>query len=224
MSLIDEYLRLKQSKPKPRLSGVLYVTDLTKPCQLQAYLNIKEAQTFPVETLRIFEAGNMIEDYWDNILVKNSGIWVLGTQVPTYYFGDGWEVHGRLDALCQHDNGCIVAHEVKSIKSTYYLRGPRDEHLEQVQFYMNVLGVDSGQVDYLDKKSFLDGKGVIDHCFKVKRDSRVFGWMVERAMVLAAAVTGSGDVPVGSPLAWSGKICDYCGHRDKCGDASGVGL
>ena len=215
MSLIDQYLINKQRTPKPRFPGVLYVTDIVKPCQLQAYHNILTPTSYEVETLRIFEAGNMIEDYWVGLLDKRLDVTVLGTQVPTYYYGDGFEVHGRLDILCQHDKQQLVAHEVKSAKSSHWYKSARDGHIEQVQFYMNVLGVKWGRIDYLDKGAFLEGENPIDSFFDIQANPAVFSWLVARAGRLDAALK-SGDPPTANPDAWSGRICDYCTFHDVC--------
>lgn len=215
MSLIDQYLINKQRTPKPRFPGVLYVTDIVKPCQLQAYHGVLTPTAYEVETLRIFEAGNMIEAYWAELLDKRIDISVLGTQVPTYYYGDDFEVHGRLDVLCQHNNQHIVAHEVKSAKSSHWYTSARDNHIEQIQFYMNALGIKRGRIDYLDKSAFLEGSNPIDSFFEVQANPAVFSWLIARGEELNEALK-SGIPPKPNPLAWNGRICDYCGFHDIC--------
>ena len=154
-SLIDEALQRRPSKTRP--SGVLYVTDLTKSCQRKAYLDIKDPQKYSVETLRIFEAGNILEDYWIKLLEDTPGITVLNSQLPARYYGSGFSVHGRVDILTQISNGSLLVREVKTIKSFRYLNEPKPEHVEQIQFYMNALGVELGQIDYIDKTALLSG-------------------------------------------------------------------
>jgi hypothetical protein len=42
------------------------------------------------------------------------------------------------------------------------------EHVNQIPFYLNVLGIDSGSIDYLNKLGFLHGKDVIDKRFQIQ--------------------------------------------------------
>jgi len=215
VSLIDVYLRKKQSSPKPRSDGVLYVSDITKACLLQSYFSVTHPRNFPIETLRIFEAGNVLEDYWDKILEGEFSITVLATQLPAYYFEKGLEIHGRVDVLAQHNNMKLVVHEVKSARSAHWMSGPRDAHLEQIQFYMGALEVDNGQVDYLDKEAFTQGENPIDLSFPVKRSPYVYYYLLQRARDLMKALN-DGDPPVPNPHAWGGRVCDYCQYVDLC--------
>lgn len=216
MSLVDTYLSSRPGKTRPK--GVLYATDLTKSCIRNAYLSIVDPLDYPVNTLRIFESGNMIESWWvDNVLSNNRDITVFGTQVPCYYMDDVVNIHGRLDALCQHRNGRIVGHEVKSIKSAYYVAqsGAKDEHVQQLQFYLNVLGVDLGQVDYLDKDVMLNGAEEadrVDYCFPQQRNPVVFAEMIVKARRLMKCLF-DGEAP-----AEKGWLCDYCLYSEVCNE------
>jgi len=211
---VDRYLEERPEKTRPK--GVLYVTDLTKPCLRNALFSIIDPQPYPVNTLRVFEAGNVLEDWWvRNVLTGSKNVSVLGTQLPCYYSDGVVEIHGRLDALCQHGNGRLVGHEVKSIKSAVYVQrdGPKEEHVRQIQFYINVLGLDEGWVDYLDKNVMLNGQtedDSVDQCFPVKRDYGVFTDLVSRARGLARYVKA------GAAPAEKGWLCDYCLYREAC--------
>ena len=214
-SLIDEHLLNKRKQRKTRPQNTLYVTDLTKPCQQAAYHNILHPREYQVETLRIFEAGNLLEDYWTNILNKRANIQVLGTQIPAYYKNHNHEIHGRLDILCQHNNAAIVGHEVKSAKTASWLQAPKEDHTAQIQFYINALAIDFGQVDYLDKKALLDGKTRIDTTFTVERDHAAFAKLISTANRLHTAWQ-THTPPKANPNAWNGKYCDYCQYHDLC--------
>ena len=141
MSLIDRYLRIKKNsnvKKPPR--GAIYVTSIVKQCQRQAYLDVVHRTPPPIEKLRMFEAGNILEDYLVKVFNELDDIDVLGTQLPTYYYGEGFTVHGRLDILAQHDNSTIVCHEVKSTQNVPFT-APWPDHIEQLQFYLGALGI-----------------------------------------------------------------------------------
>lgn len=201
---------------RKRPKGMLYVTDLTKACIKNAYHSIVNPTEFPLNTLRIFETGNILEDWWTNVLDKDPTIDILATQVKCYYIDKeaNIEIHGRLDILCQHNNTKLVAHEVKSTKSTYYLKDkPKEPHFQQLQFYMNSLGVDFGWVDYLDKDVMLNGKDPetkVDRCFLVERDFSVFARMIERAKEL------NGYLQTNDPPPQKGWLCDYCQYAEGC--------
>jgi len=183
-----------------------------------AYLSIVQPSDYPTNTLRIFESGNMIESWWvENVLKNTPDMKVLDTQTACYYRDDVVNIHGRLDALCHHSNGRIVGHEVKSIKSAKYVAksGAKDEHIQQLQFYLNVLGVELGQVDYLDKDVMLNGAEMIDsvdHCFPQKRDDQVFAEMITKARSLVGCIRGK------SAPAEKGWLCDYCLYSEVCGE------
>ena len=220
MSRIDEFLKWKNETRKVRPPNYYYVTDLTKPCQRQAYYSIVEDRPFPVETLRIFEAGNIMEDYWAKVLEKDPDIRILGTQVPAYYIDEEINnivIHGRIDILAQHDDGPIIAHEVKTASSCHWMREPKPEHYEQIQFYLSCLNIENGVLDYLDKNALLRGKTNIDISFPVKQDESVAHNMINRAIKLKAAVDQKLPPP-GNPEAWNGKICDYCLFKDICSE------
>lgn len=213
---VDQYLAGRPEKARP--AGVLYVTDLSKPCMRNAFLSITDPQPYPANTLRIFGSGNMIEDWWvKSVLTSAKNITVLGTQLPCYYSDGVVDIHGRLDALCQHGNGRLIGHEVKSIKSAAYVQrdGPKEEHVKQLQFYLGVLGVDEGWVDYIDKNVLLNGQTMddsVDQCFPVKRDFSVFSDMVSRARGLQRCLK------VGAAPAEKGWLCDYCLYSERCNE------
>jgi hypothetical protein len=213
-SIIDDSLRRRPSKPRP--NDVLYVTDLTKPCQRKAYMDIKDPQMYSVETLRIFETGNILEDYWIKLLEDTQDITVLGSQLPARYYGSGYSVHGRVDILTQNNNGVMTVREVKTIKSFRYLKEPKPEHVEQIQFYMNALGVELGQIDYIDKSALLSGgtSGVsVDRSFTVVRNPEVYRDLLSRASSLHKSLCEES-----LPESRKGWLCDYCPHQKPCSE------
>jgi hypothetical protein len=53
----------------------------------------------------------------------------------------------------------LVVHEVKSVGSLRYVREPVPGHLGQLQFYLNVLGVENGRLDYAERSILVKGMG-----------------------------------------------------------------
>jgi len=139
---------------------------------------------------------------------------VLAIQVTVYHYFDDWEIHGRADILIQYKHGQLVVHEVKSTKSLYYIRkegSPRQEHLDQLNFYVIQLGLNQGQIDYLDKTALLKGNGIVDSSFIVEVDPTRFKAVVGRALDLVKALTD--EDPSQPKPCWQ---CDYCLHEEEC--------
>lgn len=210
--MIDE--RLLSSRPKIRASNIFYISDLTKPCARKAYFDIVNPQEYPIKLLRIMETGKILEKYWVRILKQCKNLRVLDIQVPANFIAENFEIRGRIDVLAQHNNGELCLHEVKSIKSFNFLSQPRKDDCEQLQYYMNVLGVDVGQIDYIDKTSLLNGgenNYSIDLSFKVYRDFNIFNDLVSRANSLYHSINKRTI-----PKECKGWICNYCQHRIEC--------
>lgn len=217
MGLVDDYLSYEQAKK--RSSGLLYVTETVKDCLRNAYFSITDPQVFSLDTLRIFETGKMIEDWYIKVLRSTTGINVILTQSPCYYKTNEIEIHGRLDALCQHNNGSLVIHEIKSIKSTIDLTEPRKEHEKQIQFYMNTLNVDFGMIDYIDKEILINGKnrlglGSTDKTFTVNKDPSIFANTVQRAKQLKKCVET--NIPPPREFCW--RCDEFCAWKNKCNE------
>jgi hypothetical protein len=66
----------------------------------------------------------------------------------------------------------VIVHEVKSVGSLRYVGEPFPGHLGQIQFYLGVLGVENGRLDYVERSILVKGVGEgVDVSFTVKRDS-----------------------------------------------------
>jgi hypothetical protein len=231
MSLVDEHLAQREENRRTRVPGVVYVTDIVKPCQRGAYYAAVLNKAASPESLRIFEAGNLIEDWWVNtVLSGRKDLHVIATQLPARYIDEASavEIHGRVDALVQHGDRALVVHEVKSQRTAAWLREPKPEHVEQLQFYLASLGLDWGQVDYLDKTILLQGRdvkarpgegGAVDKSFPIQRDTRVFAELVHRGRLLAEAIR-AGKSPAKAEC-W---MCQgYCDYSAECRAEDGEG-
>jgi hypothetical protein len=190
------------------------VTDVAKPCLRCAYLDIVAPRPLPVERRRLFESGRLVECRWVGVLRGLRGVRVLSTQLPVCYEAEGFRIHGRIDALVQHGGGRLVVHEVKSVGSLRYVVEPVAGHVGQLQFYLNVLGVEGGRLDYVERSILSLGVGEgLDVCFPVERDGEVFGGLLERAGRLYRCL-----VEGGAPLGEACWLCKRCLHRDACTD------
>ncbi len=211
MSLIDIDLQRREENGKVRPPKTLYVTDIVKPCLRQAYFNIIIDKPYPLESLRIFEAGNILENYWISILEKSEKI--LARQLPAYVNLGDWAVHGRIDILTQRANEKVLIHEVKSAKKFY--GSAQNEHLDQLQFYLNATGIYYGCVDYLDKTALMTGDAQIDTSIEVTKNQDDFLRITAKAGELINFLESS-ELPPSNSTAWKGRICDYCQFRAEC--------
>ena len=208
LSVFDSYL-LGQPNKK-REPNVVYVTDLTKGCMLQAYLDIVEPKPYEVSALRIFEAGRAIEDLWVRVLEKSPGFSVVNTQLMARWNAPWGSIHGRVDALVQHSGGSLVVHEVKSIKSLAFMNGrPKPEHEAQCQFYLGALNVEFGQIDYISKENLLQGLGQVEQCYPLRRDPAAFAALVHRGEELAGYLA-RGECP---PATVNWACNGYCNQK-----------
>lgn len=184
MNLIDRFIG-KRGRGD-RGEGVFWVSDLTKPCMLCTDLGVVTPGAFDIERRRVFAVGGLVETFWVDALRGLPETWVFSTQVPAHFRKSSLEVHGRVDALVQHKRGPLVVHEVKSVKSLYFVEEPIVGHVEQMHFYLNVLGLEEGQLEHIDKQVLLTGRGdVVDRSFSIKRDPEVFLRLLERAEELS---------------------------------------
>lgn len=205
---MDSYLASQPGKKREK--GVYYVTDCVKSCLRQAYFDIVSPKRFDASSLRIFEVGRMVEDLVVKALSQNAGYCVLGTQVPARWPLSGGSVHGRVDLLASDSAGRRIVFEVKSIKNFYYLDSFKPEHFCQINFYLNVLGVDDGELFYVSKEALLNGGAgePVEKRFLVKRDVQAFDALIQRGEVLHSAVSTK-CIPDAVP----GFLCNgYCNH------------
>ena len=221
-SLIDEYLAEKEANGKIRENNVLFVTDLTKECLRNAYYDITIDTPATPKQLRIFASGNMIEEFWVNEVLRNSKeIKILGTQLPVRYIDpiEPFEIHGRIDVLCQHNNNQLILHEVKSIKNFYYLHEAKQDHQLQSGFYLGCLGLEYCDFNYLSKENMLQGLDAVDRTYRVKGDINSYYYVIDSGKILYRSLKDKS--PPQKNICWmcdgknsKGKI--FCNYKDVC--------
>jgi hypothetical protein len=177
-----------------------------------AYLDIVAPRPLPVVRRKLFQSGRLVERHWINALRELPDARVLSTQLPAYHQAEGFRIHGRIDALVQHGGGPVVVHEVKSVGSLRYVVEPVPGHLEQLQFYLNVLGVENGRLDYVERSILSTGTGEkVDVCFTVRRDAGTFTGLLERAGTFHRSL-----VREETPSRETCWLCRHYFHKDAC--------
>ena len=107
---------------------------------------------------------------------------------------------------------CLKTRVWFHVRAPSAVEEPLVQHVGQVQFYLNTLGVENGRLDYVDKTVLLSGRGDrVDVSFPVKRDPRFFERWIHRAIVLESYIS-AGEAPPPEKC-W---LCRYCGHREEC--------
>lgn len=163
--------------------------------------------------LRVFNSGNVLESWWIKLLQRRRSATILSVDMPCRIINPQFRVHGRADVLLKLEYGGIEVHEIKTISNFgRWLNEPKQEHVNQLQFYLNVLGVETGYIDYINKYAFMHGFEVIDRRFLVLRDIRLFEKLLDRAQELFKTINE--DIPPQKERCWK---CDgYCLYKEEC--------
>lgn len=212
-SWVDEGLILREKNIKQKQPHIFWVTEIACPCLRAVYFNRKIGKPYSLDLLRIFNSGRVLESWWIDLLDQRNDVFILGENVPCRHINSFYRIHGRADVLLQREYSMIEVHEIKSIKSFgSWMDEPKLEHVNQLQFYLNVLGVENGSIDYINKLAFLYGKGIIDRRFYIRRDEGIYRTLLGRAHELFGALMS--DITPPKEKCWK---CDgYCTYHEEC--------
>jgi len=136
--------------------NVFYASSIGNPCDRFLYLQyngLLPVEYIPAQLLRVFDNGHAAEDryarYFERLNALVSREVIARIESPP--------IHGRADFIVTFPKLSIPRFiiELKTIKSADFkkLLSPKKEHLIQLQFYLNVLNIDSGAVLYENKDS-----------------------------------------------------------------------
>jgi hypothetical protein len=137
-----------------------------------AYNGMLLGNDIPPRIQRIFDVGGAFEErfekYLNNVKILVDRELSIKTENPP--------ISGRIDFIVFPDDPVPV--ELKTIKQEEYkkLRGPKPEHLLQLQLYLNMGNYKHGYVLY-ENKNTQDWK-----CFKLERDEILWDSVVERCV------------------------------------------
>jgi hypothetical protein len=106
----------------------------------------------------------------------------------------------------------VVVHEVKSVGSLRYVGEPVPGHPGHFQFYLNVLGLENGRLDYVERSILSIGMGEkVDASFRIYRDAETFRGLLERVGRLYGCLV-EGETPPREAC----RLCKHCLHGDAC--------
>lgn len=212
-SWVDESLIMREDKRKPRHSGVFCVTEIASPCLRAVYFDRKISKPLSLDLLRIFNSGRVFEAWWIDFLDRIKDIFILDVNVPYRHINTFYKIHGRADVILQQRYGNIEVHEIKMIKSfDEWLEEPKPEHVNQLQFYLNILVVKNSSIDYIKKLAFGYGKGIVNKRFCTKRDVRAYIRPLKRSCEQFGALMA--NITPTKEKCW--KCDEYCSYNEEC--------
>lgn len=211
-SWVDEDIRSTQRRFN-NIKNLLWATEITGPCLRSTFFDRKYGKKPSTESLRVFNAGRVLESWWIDLLDRRKDIEVIREDMPCRHITSFYRIHGRADVVIQRDHGQLEVHEIKTIKCFgSFLEEPKPEHVNQLQFYLNTLGIEVGYIDYINKQTFINGYNTIDKKFRIKRDKRVYKRLLKRAHTLFGALLA--DIPPLREPCW--KCLGCCLYQDEC--------
>ena len=174
---LDIYLTGTMTPPR---KGVFHPSTLSNKCDRSVWL-IYHGQMPKVKLEpklnRIFQNGNYLEKRIQTWF-QELGI-LMGQEVKVKH--DNPPMSGRIDFLIKHNQYGILPIELKSINSSSFsnLKGPKPEHMIQLQIYLDIGNYDIGTVFYENKnnqdiKTFLVKRDlkqwddILTRCFKIQ--------------------------------------------------------
>lgn len=211
--LIDNYI-VREYKPKT--IGRYYPSEVGG-CLRKTWFSYKNPKAMDSETLRIFEAGNMLHEFVADVIrsEKNPEVELVKSEMPIKIETEKFTISGRIDnlVLVKMNNKEVLV-EVKSIK--FLPKAHRAEHEMQLQLYMMATGICDGIILYVQKDNLQTASFPIIYS-KEKSDK-----IIARFDILHESLT-SGEMPDAEAKNDPEKswMCDYCNWRDECDGRDG---
>lgn len=146
---IDNYLRrgVKQKKV-----GKYYPSEIGY-CLRKLWFSYRYPKETDKELAKVFQMGNLIHDFIVDVLKseKNPHIELVEKEMPISQEVEGFMINGRIDNLITlSGSGRKILVEVKS-SGSLLMEKPKQEHVFQIQVYMDILKVNDGVILYVDK-------------------------------------------------------------------------
>jgi len=208
--LIDRHVA-RESRPKS--IGRYYPSEIGN-CIRKVWYTYNHPLEIDPRVRRIFQLGDILHNFVVEVLKdgKNKDVELLKAEMPFVLNMGDFIISGRIDdlLLLKSDSTELLV-EVKSCKSTEYVKKPMEHHKTQLQFYMYGTQVHNGVLLYIDK-STLETKS-----FEVKFSPKQTKRILNKFRALHKHLTNM-SLPVGEAkrrkeTKW---MCGYCEYKDKC--------
>lgn len=190
-----------------------YISDAGK-CPRNVFFKFKKAPREKTEPriLRLFRHGDYIHQLIMKALLGSREVHVIASEIniPATAM-----VSGRADAVIS-DGSELYVLDIKSISSAgfNYLKGPKQEHINQIQLYLHFLDPKKGILLYVNK----DNDRLKEYFVDYNKDlaERLLAGFAEIAEKIVENI-----VPARCQDWPSGWRCQYCDFREICKMADG---
>lgn len=206
--LIDTHLAREVSKKN---IGRYYPSEIGS-CLRKTWYSYKEPKPTDTRLIRIFEAGNMLHEFIEEVLEseKNPEIELLKREMPIKLEHENFTISGRVDnlILAKIENKKFLI-EVKSCK--YLPKEFRKEHEMQLQLYMKATDIHNGILLYVQKDNLETAS------FEIPYDEKKSEKIIERFRALHEHLTEDkipeAEAKQSEDTIW---MCDKCPWKQQC--------
>ena len=228
--VFDNYV-LNDQWTRERKITEFYPSDLTFLCKRNIYYKYTHPEIKDIpDALRIFKIGTLIHEYIQKIFgEEREEFEVINIEAPVrrYYIVDGKRIQlrGRADVILMANDELFVV-ELKSMRPQYFydyrkksmvrdqpfrwMKGVKDDHKMQIQWYMKNLRINWGYVIYYEKVGLQEKIYEIDlDDYDPTNDVSSIAKVIYRAL-------RDGKIPKPERKHWGGKICNYCKYHNVC--------
>lgn len=202
-----------QGTASPKRPCIFRVTEIVNPCLRSAFLQRKILRSPTPETLQSFEIGRAIESRWIEAISEQPDVTTLRAGVPCRYVNPLFEIRGRADVLLKQGHGPVELYEVKTYKGHKRIpTHPYRDHVNQLQFYLNALSIESGTIAYVDRDVYT-GTGLVKEArFPIQRNRIIYSALLYRTHRLYHALDN--DITPPRERCW--KCLGYCPYEEEC--------
>ena len=204
---------LKREK-RPKTIGRYYPSEIGG-CIRKVWYSYKHPVDLKPEVSKIFQLGNILHDFVVEVLEseRNSEVELLKSEFPLKIQGNGFLVSGRVDDLILvKESGKSLLVEVKSTKSTDYVKEASSQHLMQLQLYMHATGIRNGIVLYIDKTNLHTKSFSEDYSEEKAKD--IMERFEQLHQLLSNNLLPTAEAKSKEDKSW---LCNYCEYAEQCG-------
>jgi CRISPR/Cas system-associated exonuclease Cas4 (RecB family) len=154
-----------------------------------------------------------VEKRWIESLRESREVTILSIGAPCRHVNQYFEIHGKADLIAQHALGTVVLYEVKATKGKTLTRDdPYCNHADQLQFYLNAMGIEQGIINYIDCDEFKRSGRLIDRRYPLNRDEKPYLDLLNRSHDLFEAL----DTDTIPPKKRCWKCSGFCSYKEVC--------
>jgi len=216
--LLDEYIqKKKENDVHVKLFGKYSPSQLSSVCLRKSYFSvIVEEIEWPLEKLKIFEAGNIIHDFATQVLEKNERFSRIEKETRFLCVVPDEEdlitISGRADAIAINvKSNELKVFEFKSIYSLKYVyKEPNIDHVRQLQLYLGCLHAESGYIVYIEKQTLKS----VTH--EVRYNHKLFMSLLENIKRLHYCVKNKSAPRREFSATRDTYPCSYCNFKNEC--------